>query len=386
MLTEEIKQAKFKTLIDTCTRQKTNYVPNVLSAGGAILNYSGMTYPEIEHEPEKIEKALDNFFDKTWVDGSMIVLGAYPHSYKALSERCETFLAPDNVSLTHLQKDKMNEDEYPELIDNFDSFMSKTLLPRKYPELFSEGKEKAQIALKTVVEEQIYNLVTGPFAKIDSITKTKYGVTGMFTGMMYVLHPLDILFDDFRGFKGTITDLRRRPKQVKEACDMLYEKKCNHFTNISEPFPYAVAMPHIPAYLNAKQFCEYYFPYMQDMYTNIAKAQSKVVLSLQGRWMHILDCYLEFPKDSCVIMVDDDDVIEVKHTVGVNQIIGGGIKLQNIRLSSFDENKDYAKKIIDSCAPGGGFIFTSDKSCTCTGDINQNLIDIFNFAHEYTQN
>ena len=42
------------------------------------------------------------------------------------------------------------------------------------------------------------------------------------------------------------------------------------------------------------------------------------------------------------------------------------------------------KKIIDACQPGDGFLFCTDKAWIAPGDVNQNLIDAYNFAHEYS--
>ena len=165
---------------------------------------------------------------------------------------------------------------------------------------------------------------------------------------------------------------------------MLYATYCNHFDTLDFEFPFAPSLPHIPTYLSLKQFDELFWPYMQEMYNNISKARNKVFLSLEGRWMPLIEYFNDLPKDSCVIIVDDDDIFEVNKKIGANQILGGGIKIQNIRLNSLQNNIDYAKKVIDECAPGGGFLFASDKWWSCKGDVNDTLLKVFNFAHEYT--
>lgn len=52
-------------------------------------------------------------------------------------------------------------------------------------------------------------------------------------------------------------------------------------------------------------------------------------------------------------------------------------------MYSRQENIDFAKRVIDHCAPGGGFLFTTDKAWNSPDDITQNLVDVYNFAHEY---
>lgn len=97
-----------------------------------------------------------------------------------------------------------------------------------------------------------------------------------------------------------------------------------------------------------------------------------------------MDCFLDAPKDSLVLAVDDDDIFKVHEMLGEHQIICGGLKLADTRLKKFDDIKDSIKRVIDTCAPGGGFIFSTDKNFVTPGDINPTLVECFNFAHEYS--
>ena len=47
--------------------------------------------------------------------------------------------------------------------------------------------------------------------------------------------------------------------------------------------------------------------------------------------------------------------------------------------------KDDVKRVIDTCAPGGGFIFSAGKGFLTPGDVNRTLIERYNFAHEYSK-
>lgn len=375
---------KKDTLLKACNRETTDYVPNVLTAGGGVLSYADTDYYQIDSSYDKLEAAFDKVMGNTWFDTVMIAINGSPRSHKALGGRTETFVADDGVSTMHVQLDKMKEDEYPQLIENMEKFVKEVLLPRKYPILFNGDKEQAKNILKTVVEENIHCYATGPMAGFEEKLYKKYGTPETYSSSLFVSYPLDVIFDFFRGFKGTITDLRRHHNEVKDACDMLYATYCNHFDTLDFEFPFAPSLPHIPTYLSLKQFDELFWPYMQEMYNNISKARNKVFLSLEGRWMPLIEYFNDLPKDSCVIIVDDDDIFEVNKKIGANQILGGGIKIQNIRLNSLQNNIDYAKKVIDECASGGGFLFASDKWWSCKGDVNDTLLKVFNFAHEYT--
>ena len=83
------------------------------------------------------------------------------------------------------------------------------------------------------------------------------------------------------------------------------------------------------------------------------------------------------------MFVDEDDIIEVNKAIGDWIVLGGGAKPAQTKFFSKEENIDYAKKVIDACAPGGGFIFSADKRMICPGDVTQTFIDVYNFVYEY---
>ena len=213
----------------------------------------------------------------------------------------------------------------------------------------------------------------------------KYGITGICNFADVFSNPVDTLFDYLRGFKGTLTDLRRQPDKVKAACDRLWETyNLPKLQGTPAPFPYACHMTHIAPYLSPKQFYEIYWPYEKFWIERAAAAGTKVWIMLEGRWENVWECFKEVPKDSCILHIDDDDIIKAKEVLGDYQIIEGGLKMASVRTDSPEKIKDDVKKIIDACQPGDGFLFCTDKAWIAPGDVNQNLIDAYNFAHEYS--
>ncbi len=105
---------------------------------------------------------------------------------------------------------------------------------------------------------------------------------------------------------------------------------------------------------------------------------------MEGHWDKIWDCFLEVPKDSLVLNVDDDDFLKANEVLGEHQILCGGLKLADTRLKTFEQMKDDVKRVIDACAPGGGFLYCADKGFLTPGDVNPVLIECYNFAHEYS--
>ena len=86
---------------------------------------------------------------------------------------------------------------------------------------------------------------------------------------------------------------------------------------------------------------------------------------------------------SVVIVSEVSNLLKNFETFGNNifhnvETFSNFLKLEDVNVS------DDVKKIIDACQPGDGFLFCTDKAWIAPGDVNQNLIDAYNFAHEYS--
>ena len=383
MEANSLYQKKYDAFQKAVNRQEGPYVPTAITNNGGGLFWAGKTAFDVAGDPEAYAKAITSFLDEMWVDANVLSgLTTTPRRDKVFPT-AENRLAADGT-LTHLQNPMMKPEEYDQLIENPKAFIANVLLPRKYPYLY-ESREKAREILKVYAEEQVNGFV-GQMNYTHKYLTRVYGVYNYVNMRCMINTPLDHLFDYFRGFRGTLTDLRRQPDKVQAALDSIWEYQNAPKTAV--PYDASLGFPfqpcHIPAYLSPKQFRELYWPYEKKLIEWVSSAGGKIFLVMEGRWEKIMDCFLEVPKDSLVLAVDDDDIFKVHEVLGEHQIICGGLKLADTRLKKFDAIKDGIKRVIDTCAPGGGFIFSTDKGFLTPGDVNPTLIECFNFAHEYS--
>ena len=377
-------EQKRSNLIKTLNREEPDYVPNLITASCATVAWTGQKVTDIIDDPEAYVKALTDVFGEMWADGNIFMATLFTPKRSEIFETVQNKFGPDGVTPEHIQASPMKPDEYDQFNSDFRGFITNVLLPRMYPRLYTD-REYAKKALKVYAEDGFYCMAQLT-ALTTKILEEKYGITDVVTFADNWEHPMDSLFDRFRGFRGTLTDLRRHPDDVKAALETIWQNKT--LPAIQKPLsghmPYACQMPHIPAYLSPKQFDELYWPYEKKLIERVANAGHKTYIMLEGHWNRVWEHFLELPKDCCILHVDDDDLFEAYKVLGQHQIIMGGIKMSDIRSGTIDTLKDKIKRIIDTCAPGGGFMFSSDKAWIAPGDVNQVLIDAFNFAHEYS--
>ncbi|MCD7820233.1 MAG: hypothetical protein LUH07_14495 [Lachnospiraceae bacterium] len=383
MADKTLLERKQDNLMRALNREGADYVPTMLAASCAMVGWEGKKVTEIIQNPEEYTKAMTDVFQIMWGDGNTFTGTLFSPRIEEVLEPLQNKFGPDGVTPEHVQLPMMERNEYDELIADPKRFVFEVLLPRKYPRMY-EDREYAKNALKVVTEDKFYCLayLMGMQSKVLS---EQYGITDIANFGEVFSNPVDTIFDYFRGFKGTLTDLRRQPDKVKAACDKLWEVyNTPKLASIPAKFPYACHMTHIAPYLSPNQFAEIYWPYEKQWIERAAAAGTKVWIMLEGSWEKVWHHFLEVPKDSCILHIDDDDICKAKQELGHHQIIEGGLKMATVRTGNIDKIKEDLKHVIDVCAPGDGFLFCTDKAWIAPGDVNQNLIDAYNFVHEYS--
>lgn len=380
---QTLLEKKRSNLMKAIHREGADYVPTMLAASCAMVAWEGKKVTDIIGNPEEYVKAMTDVFETMWADGNTFTGTLFTPRIEEVLEPLQNKFGPDGVTPEHIQMPMMERDEYDGLIADPKRFVFEVLLPRKYPRMF-EDREYAKNVLKVVAEDKFYALAMLMGMQSKTLSE-KYGITDIANFGQVFSNPVDSLFDYFRGFKGTLTDLRRQPDKVKAACDRLWEVyNAPKLAGTPEEFPYACHMTHIAPYLSPKQFDEIYWPYEKRWIERAAAAGTKVWIMMEGSWEKVWHHFLEVPKDSCILHVDDDDICKVKQELGHHQIIEGGLKMAAVRTGDFGKIKEDLKRVIDVCAPGDGFLFCTDKAWIAPGDVNQKLIDAYNFVHEYS--
>jgi len=384
MDTKQLYAKRLEVFQKTLNRQEGDWVPAAMGNSGGGFFYGDKTAFDVEGDFLAHAKALNCFLDDMWVDAC--ILSGLTTSPKITRDfpTAENKLAADG-SIVHLQLSPMKADEYDQLIADPRAFIANVLLPRKFPDLFTD-RETTKTHLKNFAEAMVEAMVLQMGTTTQYIAE-QYGVPTVVDAGSMINTPLDHLFDFFRGFRGTLTDLRRQPAKVHAALDAIWDYKCAPIVaQPNDPAKGMVFQPcHIPAYLSPKQFKEFYWPYEKRYAEWVAASGGKIYLMLEGKWGPMLDLFLDAPKDSYVLAVDDDDVFDVYERLGHHQIIAGGMRMADARLKKFDDIKDHLKKVVDTCAPGGGFMFLPDKAFVTPGDVNPTLVECYNFVHEYSK-
>ena len=76
----------------------------------------------------------------------------------------------------------------------------------------------------------------------------------------------------------------------------------------------------------------------------------------------IFEALRALPKGKCLVHLESTDIKRAKEVLGDVACICGNLPINMLEYGKKEDVIDYCKFLIDTCAPGGGYIFDTDGS------------------------
>jgi len=270
--------------------------------------------------------------------------------------------------IQHPETSFMSEDEYDEFIAAPFDFMLDKISTRKNSQYEKGPVFRARANLMKFYASQDQNAM---FARCAAQIIDKYGFDSEPAGSSAVGQPpFDMIADTFRGFSSIPRDLRRCPEKVHAAMDammpylLLMEKPSKPHILGS-----AKVMTHMAAFLNTKQFEEFYYPQFKEMVHINAERGAHMLLFLEQDWTRFIDHLCDMPMGTRFYM-EQGDLKQFKEKMGKKYVLGGGGELGYLKAHTKEECIDKVKSVLDVMAPGGNYYFCWDKSALTLNDID----------------
>ncbi len=103
----------------------------------------------------------------------------------------------------------------------------------------------------------------------------------------------------------------------------------------------------------------------------------------EGDWGPNIELLSDLPDNSVTFICPTERIVEIKK-IAKNNSVMGGMPQAMLKDSSLGDCLDQAKRIVDECAPGGGFVFSTDKVLIAPTDAQaDNLAAVNEFVHSY---
>ncbi|MCL2151041.1 MAG: hypothetical protein FWH50_02305 [Coriobacteriia bacterium] len=382
--TEQLEQ--HKKLVDDAIRQrKMERVPHLSNfALWPVLDY-GVTLSAACRDWELMEKVWRAFMDKYRFDCSG-TLGAFfcnpPRMLDRIGPGYNVF--DDEAGTVMLSDfDLMQPEDYDYLLTDLPGLVWNRLLPRK----FERWGQVTVGDFKEAIDE--YLRFTSYMQRMDKVCVEEYGLPSM-AGHMINMPGIELLFNNFRGFRGTSHDIRRIPDKVMQVVEM-FDAKDDVVYNIflEKPASDTYAFDTVIGltshnFLSTSQWEKYLWPYVKRVLDAAIQTDSTVFIFAQGVISRFYDYFQDVPAGHLAIQIEQDDVFDFKAKLP-NVCVVGGMSTQLLGSGTVKQCVDYAKFLCDELGREGGFILSQEKMMSYLRDAKpENIKAVCDFVADYS--
>lgn len=385
-------------------------VPVQMPSGNFPAYYSGYNMKRVMNDYEAMEGAWVRFMEDFYDDMDSFMSPGFVHSAAAMeiidykSYKWPGHGLGDDVNtFQFVEEPIMEPNEYDALIEDPSDFSFRKLVPRTVGTL--KPLENFP-ALNTLLFLSL--MVVYPFADpniraaFQSLIRAgeemekwqkhvmKVNQTSLEAGFPPVLGglaiaPFDIIADFLRGTKGSILDMYRCPEKMMEAIDRLTDLTIKRIlSSVNAAGGFTVSFPlhkGDDTFMSRKQFEKFYWPSLKKVIDACIHEGISVHLFAEGRYNERLEYIGDFPKGWVTWQFDQTDMANAKRTVGKTCCIVGNVPASIVITQSAKDVKECCRRLIEACAPGGGYILSG--GAMATEARAENLRAFMEAAREY---
>ena len=273
----------------------------------------------------------------------------------------------------------MKADEYDAFIEDPSNFYSNTYLPRIFGALegFSApsltnvlemygvgynfipfGLPPVQAAYKALLEAGAEALKWVGAIGAHAAEMAANGLPAFWDGP--AKPPFDMIGDTLRGSRGIMVDMYRQPDKLLKALDVMtplvIRMGVSGVGASGVPIVPIVMHKGADGFLSDEQYKKFYWPGFRKLLTGLINEGIVPFCFVEGGYNSRLEIIRDLPKGKVIWWLDRTDMAKAKEILGGGACIGGNVPPDLLAVGTPQQVKDYVKKLIDTCAKGGGYI------------------------------
>lgn len=197
--------------------------------------------------------------------------------------------------------------------------------------------------------------------------------------------PYDMFSDNYRGLIQTSIDILERPDELEAAIDVcrdiVIESTQKMCKNGSPGYVLIPLHGGVDEFMSPEHYDRFYWKGLKELMETIIGCGSIPYVFCEGNYDSRLHRLAEMPKGKAVYMFEKVDIKEAKKILGSSACICGNLSSTLLAYGKPEEVADECKKLLDTCAPGGGFIM--DVSVDLTNANPKNVETMFETTRKY---
>lgn len=280
-----------------------------------------------------------------------------------------------------IERELMMPEEYPEMLNDFSGFMLRKYVPRAYKNLTGTAglhliptvvlntgmlspyySEEAQETFQKIAQIGAEDAKAAAASAKYSQILAEMGFPPMLTGISEA--PYDILGDYFRGTMGIFEDITDpdMADYIDKACDMFAEQQIQalqYFRFVDMPvkrvfFPLHKAMD---GFMSDAQYERFYWKPLRKIMLALIDMGVTPYIYTEGPYNTRLKFLADVPKGKVFYHFENVDMAEAKRVLGGTAAICGNLSISRMEFGKKEDIIEETKRLLDVCAPGGGYLF-----------------------------
>ena len=386
---ETLFAERAQRLEDAVALKESDRIPLAPFFASIIQRFNGSSYRDLYYDFDKAGQAAVKFYKEHPLCDA--------HSFSGFTSGRANELAGStmidwpgrpgsHVSIysSHqvIEHEYMSPEEYPELLGDYTGFMMRKYIPRVYANL--PGFAGTALTPTVVLSTSFLSPLNSPdmlkmyqtlaeIAECDAQAAAanatynaqlaELGFPPLMTGISEA--PYDILGDYFRGTVGIMMDLLEYEDEIAAACDMFADQQIaalQYFNVVPMPVKRVFFPLHkgMDGFMNPRQYEKLYWKPLKKIMMALIDMGVTPLIYTEGKYNTRLEQLADVPKGKVIYHFEDVDMKEAKRILGGTACITGNLPAAMLEFGKKEQVVDYCKYLIDTCAPGGGYIFDTN--------------------------
>ncbi len=380
---EKLYKERLTRMIKAIKMEIPDRVPIHLAANSFVAYNNGYTLKDVLYDYSLIKPCWIKFLEEFEQDSADAPGFFAARVYEILDYKVNKWPGhglPDNTTLPNfVEKEYMQPDEYDLFMQDPFDFGLRKFTPRTWG-AFEALADMPSFASYSGLPERLMMMCQDPrFMKLFKAIyeasqenvkhqkvmmecaqeSLKRGFPPLMGGVM--LAPFDTVADMLRGTHGSVMDMYRQPEKLIEALELIAARGIESTVGMvnmgRSPIVFVPMHKGDKSFMSIKQFEKFYWPTFRKLLLGVVNEGCVPMMVIDGEYDEArLKIISELPKSSVVWTMEKTDMALSKKILGNSACIAGNVRAAQLYTQTPQKIKEYTKWLIETCAPGGGYI------------------------------
>ncbi len=300
----------------------------------------------------------------------------------------------DSSTYQVIEHEYMTADEYPELLSDFTGFMLHKYIPRAFPGIaglagikFVPSSILGTKFLSEICSEKVIQTfqVLKDIGILDREAQDATATMSAQLGQMgfppfktgFGQAPFDNLSYYYLAKMETFIDLINCPDMIEKACDLFTDiqiESWQYFRTANMPVKRVFFPLHkgMDGFMSPEQYENLYWKPLRKCVDALVDMGVTPILYGEGPYNSRIEQMADIPAGKTIIHFERADMSKAKKVLGDRACLSGNLPIYLLERGTKQQVVDEVKRLLDICAPGGGYIFDTD---ACIGDAKEENVE-----------